>query len=104
MNNNELNGYKLTSDAYRQLVKKGLYPKELADKICKINDFLSECDDDDINTLFDSSAFNFITKCYIRKALDNLEIDDELKRLIRNEVRLLLDEFNASEIQDLYDY
>ena len=97
-----MDGYKMMADTYRKAADEGKITREQADKECKIFDFLSSCDQDDIFKLFDSSAFNEITRSYLRLAVKELVsegvIDEEQGKAVRNRFRLLFDEKTASEI------
>ena len=97
-----MNGFKLMADSYRKAAAEGKIPQEQADKNCRIYDFLATCDDDDIYSLFDSSAFNEITKSYMRLAVKELisegTIDEEQGKAVRNRFSLLFDEKQAKEI------
>lgn len=70
-----MNQYKIFAETYRQGVTKGHITREEADKKCKIFDFLGNCDQDDILNLYDSSAFNEVTRAYISLALNELISD-----------------------------
>ena len=71
-----MNGFKIMADSYRKLADEGKITKEQAEKDCKAFDFLSSCDQDDINNLFDSGAFNEIAKSYMRLAVKELIEED----------------------------
>lgn len=96
-----MNGFKLEADAYRKATEEGKIEKAYSDKVCKTLDFLSECDDDDIYNMFDSTAFNEIAKSYLRIAVRELVnegvIEDEQARAVRNRYNLLFSEKNAKE-------
>ena len=76
-----MNGFKLMADSIRKVNgnerQAGLY------------EFLGDCNQDDLYTLFDSTAFNDIAKAYMRAAVKRLitsgTIDDEQGTAIRNE-------------------
>lgn len=70
-----MNGYKIMSEAYRKAAEEGKISQERAAKECRIYDFLATCDKADINILFDSSAFNEITKAYLQIAAEELTAD-----------------------------
>lgn len=75
-----MNGYKIMSDAYKKMVEeRKLHPEE-AEKDIRIFDFLSSCDEDDFYRLFDSSAFNDITKTYLDYVLHDLTSVNELSK------------------------
>jgi hypothetical protein len=61
-------------------------------------DFLGDCSDSDICELYNSSAFNDITKGYARLALKNTGFDDEQIKMVMDEIRYLHDTKRASEV------
>lgn len=97
-----MSGYSLMIESYKSLVERGVLTQEEADKKIRLYEFLESCDDEDINELFDSSAFNEIAKGYLRKALDicisDGIIDEDQASRIRNEYRLSFDFFSASQV------
>lgn len=97
-----MNGFKLMADSYRKVAEEGKISKEQADKVCRIFDFLSTCDDDDFYKLFDSSAFNEIAKSYMRLAVKELvsegTIDEDQGKAVRNRFSLLFDEKKAKDV------
>ncbi len=97
-----MDGFKVMAESYRKAAEEGKISKEDAEKDCRIFDFLSSCDQDDICRLFDSSAFNEITKSYMRIAVNELisegVIDEEQGKAVRNRFSLLFDEKRAKEV------
>ena len=97
-----MNGFEIMADSYRKAAEQGQISKEQAEKECRIFDFLSSCDQDDICRMFDSSAFNEISKSYLRLAVKELisegTIDEEQGNAVRNRFSLLFDEKKAKEI------
>ena len=97
-----MNGFKLMSESYRKAAEQGKITQERADKECRIYDFLAACDQEDICSMFDSSAFNDIAKSYMRLAVKELTeegtIDEEQARAVRNRFSLLFDEKQAHEV------
>ena len=97
-----MNGFKLMSESYRKAAEQGKITQERADKECRIYDFLAACDQEDICSMFDSSAFNEIAKSYMRGAVKELTdegtIDEEQARAVRNRFSLLFDEKRANEV------
>ena len=97
-----MNGFKLMSESYRKLSAEGKISQEEAMKKCKIFDFLGNCDEDDIYTLFDSSAFNEICKSYMRLTVKELvsegELDADQGKAVRNRFSLLFDEKQSKEV------
>lgn len=88
-----MNGFTMMADSYR---------KHGEEKKAKLYDFLGSCSDEDICTLFDSSAFNDIAKGYMRLAVRELvdegELDEEQGVAVRNRFSLLFDEKLAKEV------
>lgn len=93
-----MNGYSLTAQTYRDLEKKGIYTKEKADKLVRIYEFLTTCDKEDICNLFDSSAFNDITRGYILLTIENSNIDEKAKEEIINNSKYVFDDTAAAEV------
>lgn len=94
-----MNGYKLLADSYKEAANDGTITSELAERRCRILDFLATCNEDDFYHLFDSSAFNEIMMSYVRRAVNNVsELSDEQRMAVRNEVNMLLSECTAKEI------
>ncbi len=103
-----MNGFAIFSESYKELLSQGLISREEAEKKCKVYDFLTTCDDEDICNLFDSSAFNDIAKSYLRRAVKELvdegTIDEEQGIAVRNRFRLLFDEKRAKEVCEGVSY
>ena len=95
-----MNGFVLMADSYRRAAEQGEISKETAEKKTRIYDFLGTCDTDDFYILFDSSAFNDITKDYVRLALDNAGVDEETRSDVMNELRFLFSEKGAKEVSE----
>ena len=97
-----MEGYKIMADSYRKAAAEGKISKEEADKIIRSYDYLTECDQEDIYCLFDSSAFNEISKSYLRLAVKELieenVIDEEQGRAVRNRFALLFSEKTAKDV------
>ena len=97
-----MNGFQMLAESKRKALEKGFVSKEEAEKKCKVYDFLAICDQEDIFNLFDSSAFNEISKSYMRLAVNELieegEIDEDQGRAIRNRFSLLFDEKRSKEV------
>lgn len=93
-----MNGYKIISDNYKELMKEGKVEKEMGEKAIRIYDFLADCDNDDLYLMVDSSAFNEIIKKMTEMAAINAGLDDVTIDDILSELRWLFDEKNAKEI------
>lgn len=91
-----MNGFKLMAESYRKAAG------EEAERTASLYDFLGDCTESDICTLFDSTAFNEIAKSYMRLAVkhltDNGTLNEEQGRAIRNEYSRLFEDMTAKEI------
>ena len=99
----EMNGFKMTADAYRKAFEQGKIDKETAENQIKVLDFLGTCSDDDLYRMVDSTAFNEIIKTFCKTAIRNAKIDednDDRKRekAIMNELKWLFDEKTCREV------
>ncbi len=68
----ELNGFYVIAEGYRRAAAAGEISQEVADRHCRIYDFLAACDEEDFDILFESSAFNEIAEGYLRIAVREL--------------------------------
>ena len=97
-----MNGFTILSDSYKKALSQGQISREEAEKKCRVYDFLATCDQDDFCNMFDSSAFNEISKSYMRLAVKDLTdegtIDEEQAKAVRNRFSLLFDEKQAHEV------
>ena len=94
-----MNGYKMTADAYKEAKKRD--PKLNVDSNIKTLDFLATCTEEDIQNLFNSSAFNNICMGYVKMALNDFnELDEELKDRIINHVRYKFDTITANQAEN----
>lgn len=100
-----MNLYEMRANAYREAGEEGELPTEYVEKRCKALDYIAECDEEDYNNLFDTSVFNYIMMAYVSVAMHNLgeDMPDELKGYMRSELRYLLDDYTAKQIQDEWD-
>ena len=97
-----MNGYKLTADAYRALKKKD--QEADVDSNIKTLDFLATCTKEDIYNLFNSSAFNYICMGYMEMALNDFkELDDDMKDRISNHVRRMFDTVGAKQAEKYHN-
>ncbi len=96
-----MNGFTLLAATQRKAVEDGLLSKEEAEKKCRVYDFLATCDQEDFYNLFDTSAFNEISKSYMRLAVKELvaegKIDKDQGRAVRNRFNILFDEKSSKE-------
>lgn len=93
-----MNGYEMTADSYRQLVKQGKIDKETADREIRVYDFLATCDSDDLCRMVDSSAFNDIIRAYLKMAVQSADIDEDTKEKVVGQLRWLFDEKAAKQV------
>ena len=97
-----MNGFTLLAEAQRKAVERGLISKEEAEKKCRIYEFLATCDDEDFYNMFDSSAFNEISKSYMRLAVkrlvENGTLEEDQGTAVRNEFAFLFDEKQSKEV------
>ncbi len=97
-----MNGFQLLSDSYKKALSQGEISREEAEKKCRVYDFLSTCDDEDFYNMFDSSAFNEISKSYMRLAIKELidegVIEEDQGKAVRNRFSLLFDEKKSKEV------
>lgn len=95
-----MNGYQLQAEGYKQyLVKNPDVPnKESLERIVKVNKILGDCSQEEIYELYNSSAFNDLTKAYCKKALENVGIPKEQIEAILSELYWLHDTLSAEEI------
>ena len=88
-----MNGFLMYADTFR---------KNGQERKAELYEFLGNCTDDDICSLFDSTAFNEIAKTYMRKAVSELQdegvIDEEQALAVRNRYALLFDEMQAKQV------
>ena len=93
-----MNGYEMTADSYRQLVKQGKIDKEIADREIRVYDFLATCDSDDLCRMVDSSAFNDIIRAFVEMAVKNADIDEDSRNKVVGQLRWLFDEKTAKQV------
>ena len=98
-----MNGFKLMADGYKRILLELENDGDLEDieeikaKI-KVNEFLSTCSEKERLEIYNSGAFNEITKIYVRKAMSNLEYQDKQILQVINEIKWLHDTIPVSEI------
>lgn len=92
-----MNGFAFLAESYKQLLEKDPNNEEIRKQI-KLLGFLGECSQQDIEELYNSSAFNDITKAYCKKAMQNCGVDAEVINNVLSEIKWLHDTVNASDI------
>ena len=98
-----INGYKVIADACRKLLgEEQNIDKENTLRKIKTLDFLSTCTEQEINELFNSSAFNNIVKGYFLMACNNIKLDTSTSKTLLNELNLLFSEKTADEAETYY--
>lgn len=102
-----MNGYQLQSESYRKYIDahpdlEEVAKKDMESKI-KVYDFLATCTKEEKAELFNSTAFNDIARGYFLKAIDNVKLEDEKRRELLREVRLLFDEMTALQAEEYYN-
>ena len=95
-----MNGYQFQADAYRKYLEQ--HPneenKENMERIIKVNEFLATCTKEDIEELYSSSAFNEITKAYVKRAMQNLGFKEKEVEAVQDEIKWLHDTIGAGLI------
>lgn len=97
-----MNGFTMMADSYRELMKQGNIDKETAEKEIRIYDFLATCDIDDFCRMVDSSAFNDIIRAFLKMAVKNADLDEEVQDKVINQLRWIFDEKTAKEVLENY--
>lgn len=99
-----MNGYQMTADSYRTLLEReqDIDRASIESKI-KALDFLATCSKEERLELFNSSAFNDVVKGYLKMACNNMELEDEVRQGLLNELRYLFDTVTAEQAEDYYN-
>lgn len=97
-----MNGYTMMADSYRKLMSEGKIDKDTAEKEIRIYEFLASCDETDLCRMVDSSAFNDIIRAFLNMAVLNADIDEEARDKVREQLRWIFDEKQASEVLNQY--
>ena len=94
-----MNGYQIQAEAYRQvLASDQKVGREHLEKQVKIFDFLGSLDEEELCMVFDSGAFNEITKAYCRRAMNGVDISREQTNAVMEEMRWLFDTVGAAQV------
>lgn len=99
-----MNGYKITADSYRELLKseQDINRASVESKI-KALDFLAACTEAERLELFNSSAFNNVVKGYLEMACNNIGLDEETRKRLLNEFSYLFDTVTADQAEAYYN-
>ena len=99
----EINGFKLMADAYKKELDNTPeeYRAEMQAKI-KANEFLAGADDATTYALFDSAAFNYVVRGYVKKALENTGAEHEQITEVLQELNRLFSEVTAEQAESFY--
>ncbi len=97
-----MNGYQFQADAYRKYLEQNPNEenKEYMERIIKVNEFLAVCTKEDIEELYNSSAFNEISKAYVKKAMQNLGFKKKEVEAVQDEIKWLHDTVGAGMIEN----
>ena len=97
-----MNGYQVMSDAYKKAAEEGKIPNEVAEKQCRIYDFLATCDEKDFDILFDSMAFVKYANAYLNATLKGLQekgtINDIQTLCIKSDFAVMLSEKKSKDV------
>lgn len=95
-----MNGFEMQAYAYRQYLEKNPTNanREYLEKQIRVYDFLGSCSEEEICMLYDSGAFNDITRAYCKKAMTNMELSKKDVKTVDDEIYKLHDLLSASEI------
>ena len=97
-----MNGFKIIADGYKKAFSEGKISQDETEKKCRIYDFLATCDQEDICNLFNSSAFNDISKSYLGLAVNELTeegtINKDQAQAVRDRFSEVFDNVQAQEI------
>ena len=95
-----MNGYQFQADAYRKYLEQHSDEenKESIERSIKVNEFLATCTKEDIVELYNTSAFNEITKAYAKKAMQNLDFKKKEVEAVQDEIKWLHDTIYAGTI------
>ena len=98
-----MNGYQMTADSYRTLLEREQnIDRASIERKIKALDFLATCTKEERLELFNSSAFNDVVKGYLKMACNNMELEDETRQGLLNELRYLFDTVTADQAEDYY--
>ena len=96
-----MNGFKIMADSYRKAASDGFTNPEVYERKARVFDILAECDQEELYTFIDSSAFNDIIRDFMRLSLKGAGIDEEDSQRVMNELRLIFSEKSAKEVCEI---
>lgn len=96
-----MNGFQIMAESYRKVAAEGSPEAEALEKKAQIYDFLSECDQEDLYNMIDSSAFNDIIREFFKLSLKNAGFDEEDRTRVLNELRFIFSEKTAKEVCEM---
>lgn len=97
-----MNGFERMAQAYEKMLRGGAEDEGIKQKI-KVLRLVAGLTEDEIDALFDTSAFNSIVKGYLIAAMGNAELTDEQRSDIQNGLRFALDEMSAGDARRKYE-
>lgn len=92
-----MSGYELIAESYRKAAAEFKVSADEAESKARVYDFLASCTAGDIDTLFDSGAFNEIAKNYTRLAMQQANIDEVSQEKVINAMRVIFSNMAAGE-------
>lgn len=97
-----MNGYQMQAESLRRYLKENpsgtLESKEAMERQIRGLEFLGSCSERDIRVLYDSGAFNGITKVYAKKAMEKVGLSEEQIKDVLDELGQLHDTVGAENI------
>ena len=96
-----MNGFKLQADAIRK-VADNESDCDKAAMLAKadVYDILANLSQDQIYEIYNSSAFNDVTKAYAKKAMEHVGFDEEQISAVLREIKFLHDTVSAGDIME----
>lgn len=93
-----MNAYEMMANGYKKRLEHGEIDVESANRKIKAYDFLATCDESDLETLIDSTAFNKFIKAYCRKALETANMGKEVQEQVLSQLERLFETEKANDI------
>lgn len=97
-----MNGFESLADGYKKYLDTHPTDPNADDMRARVRvlEFMATCTDNDICRIYDTSAFNSITKNICKKAMQNVGIDPEQIQSVIDEIRYLHDTAGASQFYE----